>query len=391
MDATPEAIIATAGGVELHRYPWPLLSPKQCAAAPHGSYIIKGLIAPGNVGVLFGQPGTGKSVLAPDIGYRVARGEPVFGRRTKECPVLYVACEDGTGMQRRVEAMLKVHGDAPGFRLLAEPVDLRDPKMVLLVREAAADFGAGLIMVDTIAAAFPGIRENEDGPEGMGCVVTTLRALTRSPAGKDNERPPAVLAVHHATKADGTTARGHGSLTGDVDITMRLQGEPADIKTVTLGKNRNGASTDTFAFSIRVIDLRKDEDGDPITAPVAVEQDPEQANVKAGGKRKKEAQLPDAAANVLTVLRNLEAEGAGEHVHPEHGFPKVLAIKRRVLIDRLVRDGWFIEEELRVTVPDAGNALLPIERRAQTRLGKALDALKRKGLAHYSREWAWVL
>jgi predicted 3-demethylubiquinone-9 3-methyltransferase (glyoxalase superfamily) len=30
--------------------------------------------------VLFGQPGTGKSVLAPDIGYRVARGEPVFGR-----------------------------------------------------------------------------------------------------------------------------------------------------------------------------------------------------------------------------------------------------------------------------------------------------------------------
>jgi hypothetical protein len=86
--------------------------------------VVKGLIAPRDVLILFGPPGAGKSVIGPHIAYAVARGVAMFGRRTRGGPVLYVAAEDPHGMRQRVTALRLAHGDAPGFWLVEGVSDL---------------------------------------------------------------------------------------------------------------------------------------------------------------------------------------------------------------------------------------------------------------------------
>ena len=57
--------------------------PADCATGPRRGYIVKHLLAPGDVGALIGAPGTGKSILAPHLAYALAQGRPAFGLRTK--------------------------------------------------------------------------------------------------------------------------------------------------------------------------------------------------------------------------------------------------------------------------------------------------------------------
>lgn len=43
------------------------LSPSQCEATKSRGYVVKGILAPGDVGCIFGAPGAGKSLIAPHI------------------------------------------------------------------------------------------------------------------------------------------------------------------------------------------------------------------------------------------------------------------------------------------------------------------------------------
>jgi hypothetical protein len=140
------------------------------------------------------------------------------------------------------------------------------------LRHAVEVFNPALIVVDTLAAAFSGIRENE--AEDMSIVVRYLRSLTVDGA--------AVIAVHHSPKG-GDTPRGHSVLNGDADVGLMLT---RDGKTVrgSLSKNRNGPCDATLAFSIRSRWIGTDEDGDAITAPVLDEAAEDEATAPAGPK-----------------------------------------------------------------------------------------------------------
>ena len=210
-------------------------------------------------------------------------GRRVFGRRVRQGATLYIAAEDGAGMKLRAKALRQLCGEADALHFVVQPVNLmgdgstNTPDMGEL-RAIALRIGAVLIVVDTVAAAFPGLDEN--APLGMGRVVKVLRDLS-APAEAEGEAPAwpgaAVVAVHHPAKAGGTTPRGHGSLDGAADVTMRIE-VPEDRtapRMVRLGKNRNGSSLDGFAFTIRAETLGTDDDGDEITAPIAEEAETE--------------------------------------------------------------------------------------------------------------------
>ncbi len=104
--------------------PLRLLTLADCAAAPRRRYLVKGLLAPGDLAVMFGPPGAGKSVLAPLLAHAIATGRSVFGRRVRKGTVLYIAAEDGAGMKMRAAALRAVHGDTGELRIVADPVDL---------------------------------------------------------------------------------------------------------------------------------------------------------------------------------------------------------------------------------------------------------------------------
>jgi predicted ATP-dependent serine protease len=376
-----------ASGATLRAFPpktrsrFTLLSLQDCAAAPPRGYRLKGLIAPGDLVVMFGPPGAAKSAVAPYIAHAIATGRHAFGRRVRQCPVLYVSPEDPAGMKNRQAAILSAYGDAPALRLIAESVDMQgdgvgDPPDVDAIAAEADGIGAGLIVIDTLAKAFPGLDEND--PRSMGRAVRLMRKLTTPTR--------AVLAIHHSPKG-GSTPRGHGALNGDADVTMRIEVDQATgVRTVHLDKNRNGPTAALLTFTIRGEELGTDEDGDAITAVLAEEAE-EQQGAALTARQKAEARLRDEVALLLRELRSLAA--AASLAMPEQGMPLVPAVERSQLRARLLSAGWFTEDERRASVPSDGNALLPITRAAQRREGKALDALKRKGFAGFNARLAW--
>ncbi|MBI1263186.1 MAG: AAA family ATPase [Alphaproteobacteria bacterium] len=268
------------------------LSPAECEASPPRGYLIKGILAPGDVACIFGAPGAGKSLLAPHLGYAAAQGRDAFGTRTKAGPVFYVAAEDPHGMRARIAALRSTHGDAPDFTLVEGVGDLLTAKspdlaaLLLTVRERRPS----LIFIDTLALAFPGLEENS--AEGMGRVVAVARRLASHGA--------AVILVHHDTKADGGTPRGHSVLNGALDMALHVRRDESGIVRATLTKNRNGSCERDIAFRIGTVRLGEDEDGEDVTAALVKE-------LSNPPERSKLSQVQQAA---LSILCELESQAA---------------------------------------------------------------------------------
>lgn len=241
------------------------LSPSECEDLPARRYVIKGLLAEGDIATIVGAPGAGKSLLAPYLGYAVARGERAFGRRTRHGGVFYVAAEDSHGMRARLKALREEHGDADDFKLVEGVSDLLTPKAPDLKALASAvkTERPALIVIDTMAVAFPGLEEND--AKSMGRVVAVARSLTRWGA--------AVVLIHHDTK-DGSNGlpRGHSILNGALDSNLYLKRQDG-LVTGQLTKNRNGSTDEKLAFTVAVMPFGEDEDGDAKTAAFCREAD----------------------------------------------------------------------------------------------------------------------
>ncbi len=353
-----------------------VLTPAQCEDGDPRPYVIKGLIARGDHAQFIGLPGSGKSALAPLAGYCIALGIPFLGRRVRQGTVLYLAAEDGHGMKLRTRALRKRLGDTPHFLLMPDGINLFDPgsgdfervtKLIQRHKPVA-------VFLDTVSRAFPGLKEND--PDAMGRVVSVARALAAM------ECRPAIITVHHVAKDGGITPRGHGVLAGDLDIIVLVQGEKADLRSVVLGKNRNGASDASFAFNIEVEDFGEDEDGDLITAPIAAPIEP----TASSRKSEAEAKLADKPATMLREVRDL-IDRQGEALTPAPNYPVTRAVTRNSVQSRLIDRGWFPENLLCVD-PDGKTKL--------TRQGfapehNALTTLKRKGLLSFNRSYVWLL
>jgi len=270
------------------------LRPVDCEESPSRGYVIKGLLAPRDVGCIYGAPGAGKSLIAPYLGYQVALGDRAFGMRTKRGRVLYIAPEDPHGLRGRIAALRAEFDDAPDFQLVEGVTNLLDPHSPDLkaVREAVAEHKPDLIFLDTVAAAFPGLEENT--AEHMGLVVHFARSLTVDGA--------AVCLIHHDTKQQSPTPRGHSVLNGALDVALQLFPRDEDgIIRGKLSKNRNGPCDKDIAFRIALLDRGDDEDGDPIRLPYVRE---------LTGPAPRRDKLPRRAQAALAILSELKAVSA---------------------------------------------------------------------------------
>lgn len=240
-----------------------VLTPSDCENLPNRGYVVKGLIAPRDLVCIYGAPGAGKSLISPHIGYAVAQGRETFGMRVKPGPVLYVAAEDAHGMRGRVKALKRRYGDADDFKLVDGVTDLlsEDSGDLAALRKLVEAWKPQLVVIDTLALAFPGLEENDAA--AMGRVVAISRSLTEDGA--------AVALVHHDTKAGTPTPRGHSLLNGALDAALQLMPSDQGVTKGKLSKNRNGTMDRLIAFSIATESMGEDEDGDPISAPLVQE------------------------------------------------------------------------------------------------------------------------
>jgi len=162
--------------------------------APDRRFIMPGWIVRGSAGLLGGQDGVGKSLVAQQMATCAASGVPFLGVQLEHVPTLYITCEDDMDeLHRRQETinaalgitMASLKGRLNLFSLkgiigneLARTDDNGD--MVLTtryhqIRKSAADLKANLIFVDNAAHVFAG---NENDRHDVATFLGVLERLS---------------------------------------------------------------------------------------------------------------------------------------------------------------------------------------------------------------------
>lgn len=178
-----------------------LLSDEDLRAQPPQRWLVKGIIPEAGIGTLFGQSGTFKSFLALDLMAHISNGHYWFGRRVNAAPAVYVPFEGQGGIPKRVAAwrLARQHNGcedaATNMRFITEPMNLRLPahRDKLVATVADNGWAGGVLGIDTLAQAGPGIDENTS--QGMGEMIAIFQELQQRLGG-------VVLAVHHSGKSE---------------------------------------------------------------------------------------------------------------------------------------------------------------------------------------------
>ncbi len=220
---------------------------------------IKGVLPDTGLAALYGPSGSGKSFLAIDLAMRVSVGLDWFGRKTKGCPVVYVALEGEAGLSNRV-AVYRKCGAAGEVLFVTQSVDLQNkadaPELAMTINRNYA--GNGIVIVDTLNRAAPGMDENSSAE--MGRILAMVKALQQSVGGL-------VLLIHHVGKNAEKGMRGHSSLFAALDAAIEVC-RTGDHREWRVAKSKDGEDGAAHPFKLEIVDLGIDGDGDPITSCV---------------------------------------------------------------------------------------------------------------------------
>lgn len=287
-----------------HRRPLVLQTVAELLAQPRPQWIVRGILPRGAMGVVFGEPGSGKTFLVTDLAAAVARGRPWFGHRTKQGAVAYIACEGS--LRNRLEAYLQHNGtsDVPGLFLRNSAINLLDPgadatPLIDALRALAATAGpVALVIIDTLNRALAG--GNENASEDMGALIGNAKRLQEATGA-------AVLFVHHCGKDATRGGRGHSSLKGAADMEIAVSIDEGGNRVFTLAKVKDGESGAAFGFRLLPVDLgpSADPEADP---------DERESSCVVGPAdtvrpvRKAAARLPKGSEIALSALRDAIAE-----------------------------------------------------------------------------------
>lgn len=221
-------------------------------------YLVKGLIPTQGLTIIYGKSGGGKSFFTIDLAAHLAAGRAWRGRKVKKSVVIYVAAEAGRSSLKRAEALRKFKfspEELENFCFMTESPNLLEAAEVstfmaqlTLINETKP---LDLVVIDTLSRAVAG--KNENAPETMSAVVGVADKIR-------NEFGAGTLFVHHPGKSESAGSRGHSSLPAAADLILAISNGIA-----TVEKSRDGIAGDQYPFSLDVVELGHDEDGEPIT------------------------------------------------------------------------------------------------------------------------------
>lgn len=265
-------------------------------------WLVKGFLPKANLGVLFGESGSGKSFAMLDLSAAICRGMEFWnGHRVTKGRVLYVVAEGVSGFRQRIKAychqqaiprigMDVIYDVTPNLTNVAQITDL--------ISEIRQREPYDLIVMDTFAQVMAGADEN-NGQDVGNALAQCKRIASRSGA--------MVLLVHHSGKDASKGSRGHSSIKAACDVEIKVE-RSNDTRSITTSKMKDGVEGIGYLFSLHTVVLSQDEDGDDVTSCIVEFKGSGQ--VKPEAKKKtgaNELALLDALHNVL----GLSSEAAG--------------------------------------------------------------------------------
>ncbi len=179
-------------------------------------FVIEGLLRAGGTTILIGEPKLGKSQMALDLAFAVARGEAFAGLATKRGRVIYYALEDGEDIVRdRVKARGLTGLDEDLYIGTTPPV-IEDS--TALLEEHIDIFQPSMVIIDTLRAMSVSTGKSENEASFADSIYRIAKVA--------RERGVATLIIHHTVKATSgnpiTDARGTSAIAGAVDVVAGL-------------------------------------------------------------------------------------------------------------------------------------------------------------------------
>ena len=258
------------------------------------NYLIHGLIETPTTGLIFGDPGAGKSFLAIDMALSIAFGSSWMGSMSAQGPVLYFFGEGHVGAQRRIRAWLQHYGHTdiePGrLTLTQRRVELTEKSVTQLephIKAITDKYGPlSMIVIDTLARHLAGDAD-ENSAKDIGGFINAVDYL------KDRFQCT-VAVVHHSGKMNKESSRGSSAIKGALDWEFKVA--PGEIK---FTKQKEGELPAPMGFKLETVEL---SDGVKSAVPIRGEYDPTHGKV---------ANMGDDEKLALSVL---QFTGAGSGV-----------------------------------------------------------------------------
>ncbi|RRY08847.1 ATP-binding protein [Brucella anthropi] len=360
---------------------------------PTRDWLIKNLILAKSFGIIYGPPGCGKSFLTSDLmltcsaaAIDAVKKPEWFSYKGRPFGVVYVVAEGREDFEIRLHAWRQEHQipeDAVlPFVFLPTSIDMRsnDADMKKLAEEihglsAEMQERCGvkveMIVIDTVARALAGGNENDSAV--MGAFVINCDKLKEMTGA-------AVAGVHHGGKEAGRGPRGHEALHGAADFEIEVAAATPDTpNTWAVRKLKAGPAGGTHRFRLRQTTVGKDNDGDPITSCIVINQEHTQA---ASGEKEKPKgfKVRDHEREFLSALAEvIDKKG----VMP----PPDLAVPKDVVLVASVEDVRTLYKEQLAATEDGDEE--QVETRLRQRWSRATKQMLKWKIVGSKKPWLW--
>lgn len=231
-------------------------------------WVLKRLIALGEIISIVGAPFAGKSGLIAAMVIAIAQGIDFRGFRLKSAgAVIIFAIERGGLVERRIEAQCLRDGIECGslpITVCAGSLDILDSDCVdiikLKIAEVEAKYSAKVvaIVIDTQNKAIAAGGGDENTARDQNKAAANLRQLL---VDLDNEI--AIIQAKHSGKDPGRGSRGSNAQEGDDDVTITVEDRDG-LKVVEVTGANDLPKGALLNFKMEPYNLGTDEDGDPV-------------------------------------------------------------------------------------------------------------------------------
>lgn len=209
--------------------PWEIFTPADAfKERPPLQYIIEGLFTLPSLNVIYGSPGTLKSMVMLDALAHIVKGTPWLNRAVIKSPALWIDFDNGRRRtHERVEAVsrqLNIGPDDPLYYVsMPSPLlDAGDQESIDALINRIISMEIKFLMIDNLSVIHPGVQENDPG---MALVMNKLRYLAE-------QTGCCVNLIHHQRKSKdgkkeshGESLRGHSSIESSIDYAFLIHRE----------------------------------------------------------------------------------------------------------------------------------------------------------------------
>ena len=216
---------------------------------PPPKWLIREVLPEGDLAMMFGASGSGKTFFAMDMAMAIASGYDWRDHPTEKGPVLWIAAEGAGSVRNRALAHAKynqLHLTDSELWIIGDTPSLSDVGHVRALGEHAHKIKPRLIIVDTLAAASGGANENSG--EDMSVVMAACRALHKISGGL-------VMLIHHSGKDRDKGSRGWSGIKAAMDTEIEVALEATGERIASITKQRDGEADVQYPFRLMPVPL----------------------------------------------------------------------------------------------------------------------------------------